>query len=231
MLKNVEIEKNLKKSERTKSHLMEVSLLAFEEVGFDQCTMRGLAKKAGVTAPAFYYYFSSKEEIVASYYQESLKRHLEEANHFIIEGNSLVENMFALIEARFKEFQGQRRTLRAFKKLAFDKSEPISPFHKDYKNIRKKSIGVFIELIDRSKLSWPEKTKKDLAQLLWLYHLFIVFYWIDDDSPKEKKTKEFLKQSLKHLSTGLNILRLPGAHRVIKPIFDTLKNAEILEEL
>jgi len=212
MLKNIE-----KKSELTRKHLLKVSLRVFEQSGYEDCTMRGLANEAGVTAPAFYYYFKSKDEIVSSFYNESLKRHLENAHSLIIDGESLTKNLNTVILSRLKEFKNQRKTLSALTNSAFNKSSSLSPFHPSHKEIRKESINLFEDIINKSKVKWPKKSKRDLAQLIWLYHLLIIFYWLEDQTPRQKKTMELLDRSLKHISSGLIFLRLPGAHKSLSP--------------
>jgi len=224
MLKNKE-----KKSEITRKHLLKISLQAFERSGYESCTMRGLAKEAKVTAPAFYYYFKSKDEIVSSFYNESLRIHLENTHSLLVDGESLTENLKRVILSRLQEFKNQRNILSVLTKLAFDKSSSVSPFHPSHEGIRQKSIDLFEDIVDCSKVKWPKKSKRDFAQLIWLYHLLIIFYWLEDKSPKQKKTMELLDRSLKHISSGLMFLRLPGAHKSFAPILKTLKLAGVLE--
>ena len=222
---------DLKKSDRTRKHLLEISLEAFEKGGYDNCTMRDLAKKAGVTAPAFYYYFRSKEEIVAAFYTESLQRHLSDGVAGIVDGAPLVENLKTVTLQRLTEFSGSRETLSVLKRFALDRRNVLSPFHDDHRSIRADSVGLFVQMIDRTRLNPPVKIKRELAQLFWLFHLLILFYWIGDESSGSKKTKELLERSLAHISAALLILRVPGAYRTLATILETLKRAGLLEDL
>jgi AcrR family transcriptional regulator len=233
MLKNelLEGEDTSKKSDRTKRHLLEVSLKAFKKEGFDNCTMRDLAKEAGVTAPAFYYYFGSKEEIVAAFYEESLKEHLKEAGTVIKDGAPIIENLRQIILRRFEEFKDHRETLATFRRLGFDQSNSLSPFHRKHRQIRKESVDLFEQVIERSNLKWPPKTKRELAQVLWLFHLLILFYWIGDESVGQKKTRDFLNRCFGHFSKLLFVLKVPGAHRSLNQVFETLKFSGLMEEL
>jgi AcrR family transcriptional regulator len=221
----------LKKSDRTRLHLLNTALKAFQERGYDACTMRDLAQDAGVTAPAFYYYFRSKEELVSAFYHESLNEHLDKAESSIKKGRPLTENLKTIIQLRFVEFSGNREVLKILKRFAFDKESELSPFHSSHRNIRKSSVDLFVKLIESSSLKWPIKSQRSLAQLLWLYHLLILFYWIGDESHDQKKTHELSERSLSHLGTMLTLLKLPGAQRVLNSIFETLKRARLLEEL
>ncbi len=231
MLKNKASEPNLKKSERTRQHLMVTALREFESRGYDACTMRDLAKVAGVTAPAFYYYFRSKEEIVSAFYADSLQEHLTRASAGIDEGGSFEESLRTIILQRFDEFSKHREALRVLKRFAFDRDNALSPFHIGHKSIRKDSVDLFQRLLEKSKLKLPSEIQREAAQLLWFFHLAILFYWIGDSSPGQRKTKELLERSLSHLSTALFLMKLPGAQKGLKPVFETLKRAGLLEKL
>lgn len=224
-------EENLKKSERTRLHLIETAFQAFRDRGYDCCTMRELAIEAGVTAPAFYYYFRSKEEIVSSFYQDSLRQHLRKAEAQIDANRPLTENLKQIILQRFNELSKNREALSVLRRYSFDRSNELSPFHKNHRGIRKSSVDMFAKLVENAKLKWRAKDKRDFAQLLWLFHLLIIFYWIGDESAGQKKSKELLQSSLSHLSTALLLLRLPGSQRTLSPILKTLKKADLLEDL
>lgn len=231
MLKNEVENENIKKSDRTRQQLMRTALQAFKDRGYDACTMRDLAKEAGVTAPAFYYYFRSKEEIIATFYEDSLIHHLAEAETLLEEGQSFSENLKKIILQRFQEFSSHREALSVMRRFAFDRTNELSPFHRNHRAIRKTSVDLFVQILDKSKLKWPAKSQRDLAQLLWRFHLLMIFYWIGDDSAGQKKSKELLDRSLNHLATVLLMLKLPGAQRILNPIFETLKKAGLLEDL
>jgi AcrR family transcriptional regulator len=219
------------KSERTKRHLLDVSLKLFEERGFAECTMRDLARAADVTVSHFYYYFKSKEEIVASFYDKSLQAHLKEADKLIKEGQTWTRSLRMVIESRFAELAPYRTTLIALTTSSFDRANPVSPFHSSHLETRKSSIELFLKLIRGSRLRVLPQSQRELAYLFWLYHLAVVLYWIKDDSKAQEKTHELLDRSLKHLEAALFLARLPGAQRAFKSVIDTLKCANILETL
>lgn len=231
MLKNAPAEDNLKKSDRTRLHLMETALGAFREFGYDACTMRDLAKMANVTAPAFYYYFRSKEEIIGEFYLESLRTHLAEAEKLISPKDSLMVNLKKIIHQRFDEFKDEREILQAVKRVSFDRNSELSPFHPKHKKIRKASVDLFESLMDQSGMKWLQASKRDMAQLFWLFHLLVLYYWIEDDSPGQKRSHELLDRSLGHLSHFLLVFKIPGSQKVMNSILDTLIKARLLEDL
>src|SRR6478752_8147030 len=62
------------KAEETRRRIYEAALESFRERGFEQTTMRDIARQAGVALGAAYYYFASKEAIVLAFYEEMEQR-------------------------------------------------------------------------------------------------------------------------------------------------------------
>src|SRR6202044_2561994 len=61
----------IKKSEETRTRILEAALGVFRERGFERATMRDVAAAAGVAVGAAYYYFESKDAIVMAFYERS----------------------------------------------------------------------------------------------------------------------------------------------------------------
>src|SRR5215470_16613185 len=61
--------------ERTKELIFEKALELLRKRGFEQATMRDIARAAKVATGAAYYYFPSKESIVSAYYDEVQRLH------------------------------------------------------------------------------------------------------------------------------------------------------------
>ena len=52
------------KGERTRALILETALDLFMERGYEQTTMRGIAREAGLSLGSAYYYFKSKEHLI-----------------------------------------------------------------------------------------------------------------------------------------------------------------------
>src|SRR5215468_5442815 len=58
------------RAQDTRRRIYDVALELFREKGFEQTTMRDIARRADVALGAAYYYFASKEAIVLDFYRE-----------------------------------------------------------------------------------------------------------------------------------------------------------------
>src|SRR5918999_1839609 len=64
------------KGDQTKALILDTALEMFRERGYEETTMRAIAKKAGVSLGNAYYYFSSKEYLIQAFYQRLHEEHL-----------------------------------------------------------------------------------------------------------------------------------------------------------
>jgi len=69
----------MRKSEVTRTKILNAALALFRKQGFDATTMRDVAKRAGVALGAAYYYFPSKEAVVMAYYERIQDDHAVQA--------------------------------------------------------------------------------------------------------------------------------------------------------
>src|SRR6267142_3800201 len=64
------------KGEQTKALILNAALEIFDEHGYEETTMRAIAKRAGVSLGNAYYYFGSKEHLIQEFYHRTHEQHL-----------------------------------------------------------------------------------------------------------------------------------------------------------
>jgi AcrR family transcriptional regulator len=64
------------KGKTSKAQLLNISLDLFRQDGFDNTTMRDIAKAANMSLGAFYYYYPSKDSIVLDFYRQVQDEHV-----------------------------------------------------------------------------------------------------------------------------------------------------------
>jgi hypothetical protein len=55
--------------------------------------------------------------------------------------------------------------------------------------MRSESIEFFRLAVDDSSTKVPRDLRADLPQLLWMYQMALILYWLFDDSSGQRKTK------------------------------------------
>jgi len=68
----------------------------------------------------------------------------------------------------------------------------------------------------------PEDLAPYLPQMLWLYQMGLILYWIYDRSPDQRRTKQLLEKSLALMVSGLKVARFA----LLKPL--RLKIVELI---
>jgi AcrR family transcriptional regulator len=56
-----------------KERILDAAMAVIARVGIEACSMRGIAKEAGVSTGAIYYYFTSREEVMYQVMEKNLK--------------------------------------------------------------------------------------------------------------------------------------------------------------
>lgn len=185
-----------KKSDLTKIKLYETAMELFEHEGFEKTTMRKIAKKAKLAPGAIYYYFESKESLIQEYYQQLHVEHEKVLKSFFETEKSFEKRLHRTVKSKIEIALPHQDIARALYRVAAHPKNELSPFSSASKNLRLKSIQVFEDVITGSQDSFHKEISPLLPKFLWLYQMGIILFWIYDDSPKSKKTFDFIDKTV-----------------------------------
>jgi AcrR family transcriptional regulator len=211
-----------KKSEETRTRILEAALALFRKRGFEKTTMRDIARESGVALGAAYYYFDSKDALVMGFYeraQHDLDPLLEDA---LAKTHGLEERLQAAIEAKFKYFTPNRKLLGALS-AHIDPQHPLSPFSEQTRAIRERDIGFLRQALDGAETRIPDDLKTQLPRVLWLYQMGLLLFWVYDSSSAQKKTRRLFHKSLSLVVNLIKFSSLPLMRPVRKLVTDLLE--------
>jgi len=214
------------KAEDTRTRILNAALGLFRRKGFEQTTMREIAKEAGVSLGNAYYYFESKEALVMAFYERA---HLELPSRVtaaVAPATSLEEQLSAIIDAKFAYFASNRAFLGALFRHAADPSNPLSPFSTETHHIREADQQHFAQALENSGMYVPKDLTPHLPKMLWLYQMSLILFWIYDRSPRQRNTTLLKEKSVALLINGLKLIRLPILRSVRKRIVELVIAAE-----
>ncbi len=204
----------------------------FLKQGYDAATMREIAKKAGMSPGAAYYYFPSKEHIIQHYYEEGYREQYKAAEAVMESETNLEKRIAGVIKARMEIAGPYHPISRVLFKTAADPSHPISPFSTESKELRDENIKLFTQVVEGSTTSLSGLSKKfreRLPELLWLYNMGIILYWIHDNSPKQEKTFKLIEVSTGLIIKIITASKIPGVKTIVNKgvdMFDQFKTYE-----
>lgn len=216
-------EERKRKAEVTSEKLLEICLEQFQKKGFDRTTMRDLAGAAGLSAGAFYYHFRSKEAVVQVFYEKSFVEFAARCREVFASTKKFEERLEGTLRARLETFEASRELLIVLSRAAVDPRSELSPFGEATREIRENTIALFQEMIDGSDFKADKRLLPYLPTLLWMFLMGIIFFWVFDDSAKQKRTGELIRLLTPQLVRLVRFTRFPLTGSVINPLLHTLE--------
>lgn len=199
---------SLKKSDRTRTRILEAALTTFRERGFEKATMREIAVEAGVATGAAYYYFDSKDAIVMAFYQRAQEELRPSLEALLDRSRTLEDRLRAIITHKLEYFLPNRKLLGALTAHT-DPSHPLSPFSEETRSIREQDLTLFNRAVNESKVKLPKNIAPYLPRLLWLYQMGIILFWVYDYSQHQRRTSVLFDKTLRIIVLTLRIAGLP----------------------
>jgi AcrR family transcriptional regulator len=197
------------KAEETRSRILDAALTLFRKHGFEKATMRDIAAEAEVATGAAYYYYRTKEDLVMAFYLRTDEEAGPEFAKVIASTKDLKKRIRGIIEAKFAQFTSHRVLLTALLRAGIDPRGRLSPFGEETKVVRDENISWYARAIEGSDVTIPKDLAPELPRLLWLYHMSLIYYWIVDDSPGQRKTQRLLDATLDLVIQLLRASSLP----------------------
>jgi AcrR family transcriptional regulator len=198
------------KSRETFEAILATSVALFSKKGFAKTSLRAIAKKRGMSLGALYYYFRSKEEIVVAFYEDLNARLAHEFLPRIAGAPDLPAAFEAYVLEKLARLAPARRFLHVIAREALDPTSPLSPFSQASRGALDAALGIFEEMAER--LMPPRAVApRGAARILWLAHLAILLFWLQDGSEGEAATRRLVATAATALRWWAVAREVPGA--------------------
>jgi AcrR family transcriptional regulator len=198
-----------RKSEGTRSLILETALELFTERGYEETTMRAIAEEAGVALGNTYYYFRSKEHLIQAFYDRLHELHRETCVPIMQREHTLKGRLLAVMRQILANMEPYHRFAGVLFRTAANPHSPLNPFSSESEAVRKESIEWFAEVLKGAKTKIPADLARELPTLLWLYHMGIVLFWIHDQSAKQIKTWRLMEHTVEIITRMIAMASLP----------------------
>ena len=211
------------KAGETRNRILSAALNLFREHGFDQTTMRDIARAADVAIGAAYYYFDSKEALVMAFYHQANQDLHEQIEAALRRKTDLKARLRVVIDVKFEYFGPNRKFLGALLRHAADPEHPLSPFSQATRDIRERDMQHFSEALEGANMRLPDDLRPHLPQLLWLYQMGLILFWVYDRSPEQQRTQRLVDKSLGIVTGLLKLVKSPFMRPVRKTAIELLE--------
>ncbi len=214
------------RAELTRAAIVEAALRLFRENGYEAATMRAIAQQAGVSTGNAYYYFGSKDELIQEFYLRNHAEHEAACRSLLEAEQGFAERLRGTLRALIQVMDPYHSFAATFYKNAAEPTSPLSPFSKESSAARAASIALYREVADGSSARIDRELRTELPELLWLYSLGIVLFWVYDTSPGRQKTYHLIDASVRLADRLVSLTRLPvlrGTSREIVSIIREIR--------
>jgi AcrR family transcriptional regulator len=197
------------KGEQTRATILDVALRLFRERGYEATTMRAIATEAGVSLGNAYYYFGSKEHLIQGYYERIGVEHAAAAAGALTGERDLEKRIVAVVDAWLELIQPYRSFAGQFFKHAAEPTSPLSPFSVESGPSREASIALWRDVIEGSDSKIAKGIVAELPELLWLYFMGLVLFWVHDPSADNARTRVLAVRTAPLVVRAIGLARVP----------------------
>jgi AcrR family transcriptional regulator len=197
------------KGEQTRALILETALTLFRERGYEETTMRAIAEQAGVALGNAYYYFRSKDHLIHAFYARTHEEHMAASIPVLEKERTLKARLLGVMQAKLSTIEPYHRFSGILFKTAADPGSPLNPFSPDSNPVRRESTELFAEVVKGSKTRVPPDLYAELPNLLWVYHMGIVMFWIHDSSPGRIRTHRLVEHTVELVARLISLTSLP----------------------
>jgi AcrR family transcriptional regulator len=196
--------------EATRRRLYEVAVQLIATRGWQETTLREVAREAGVSVGLLYRYFPSKRAVVLALYDELSAVYAARAEA-MPKGRWRDRFQFAL-QTSLETLEPQRKTLTALVPvLVGDPTEGLFAPGTAFSRLRVQAV--FVHAVVGSTDAPRGALAPALGRLLYLTHLAVLLWWLLDRSPGQRATRALLAllgRALRLVAPTLYVPGVPG---------------------
>jgi AcrR family transcriptional regulator len=206
------------RGEQTRQLILETALRLFRERGYAETTMRAIAKEAGVAVGNAYYYFASKDQLILAFYERNHTDHLAALGDALERTDDFATRLRTLLRTKVDSAMPYRRLSTKLFTSAADPESPLSPFSPQSAPLRNEAVKLMAEVIDGSALRVGKDLRADLPELLWLYEMGIILYWVHDSSEGCARTYDLIDRTVPLVEKMVGLAKLPVVRPMVREV-------------
>jgi TetR/AcrR family transcriptional regulator of autoinduction and epiphytic fitness len=181
--------------------LLNAGIELMSKEGLREATLRRIAQLAGMSEPVIYKYFPSKDHLLAAYFTETLRTavaRVEAQTDFTQQ--SFTGQLQLLIDALLAEYEKHRDFVReAYNSLFLSSLSGSLAYMAEEKAMFLDKTGLWLSAAVETGEFGEPPSRTVILELLWDFHLGLIYYWLKDDSDGGMRTLQLLDRSLKIL--------------------------------
>jgi AcrR family transcriptional regulator len=204
--------------EERRRQIADALLRIADTEGLQAASMRAVAAEAGVSVGNAYYYFASKEQLIQAFYDRAQLDHRAAAAPALASETDLTARIVGVLEAWIVTMAPYRPFAGSFFKNAAEPTSPLSPFSAESTPARTRAIELWREVLEGSDAKLPKRLRGELPELMWLYSMGIVLFWVHDQTANSDATRAVVHRTAPLVVRTIGLTRLPVVRGMLDDI-------------
>ena len=191
--------KRLQNKEKTRRAILRAALELFAQKGFYHTTTKAISRKAGIAEGTLFNYFETKEDLALYFFERELDEVIAwyERDGRVKRG-ALAEKLFAIIHHSLERLEPYEEFIGAVYLRALVPSSRLSPWRLQTQEHNLRYLRFIRDILAQAEAAGDIPPVGDLgAHAFNLFHLAILTYWLQDNSPGKEQTLALLDRCLK----------------------------------
>jgi AcrR family transcriptional regulator len=208
------------KAELTRERILRTALTLFRTNGYESTTLRQIAAESGSSLGLAYRYFSCKEEFVLAFYESLAEEFIQQIPN--LPQGQIAQRFTAAFSHKLALVEPHTELIGVLLSAALNPTSRIAVLGQASAGIRLRMQSAFTRLVNESSDAPDAPTAGALAKLLYVVHLALLYFRVNDRTPGGRATRELLAWIETALSYLPMSLRLPFVSDALVKISATL---------
>jgi AcrR family transcriptional regulator len=195
------------KAEQTRERILQTALTLFRTNGYESTTLRQIAAESGSSLGLAYRYFSCKEEFVLAFYESLAAEFIQQISS--LPQGKLAQRFTAAVRLKLTLIEPYSELIGVLLASALNPTSRVAVLGQASSDIRLRMQAVFAQLVRDSEDAPGLATSAALAKLLYVTHLAILYFRVNDRTCGGRATRDLLVWLESTLSYLPLIHRLP----------------------
>jgi AcrR family transcriptional regulator len=174
----------------TRQRILQAARRLLAEKGYEATTTRAIAEAAEIASGTVFNYFPTKEAIIACLANDAINEAMAEADAGQNPGESLEEDLFAVIALGLRKLKPLRKHLPALMETCLSPLAVAGQEESSFRSIQLEAVAMLVTKRGCGPLS------PVALQLYWTLYTGVLVFWANDTSPKQEDTLALIDDSL-----------------------------------
>jgi len=178
------------KAERTRERILKTALTLFRTNGYENTTLRQIAAESGSSLGLAYRYFRCKEELVLAFYESLAAEFIQQIPN--LSQGKIAQRFTAAFHLKLALTEPHNELIGVLLSLALNPNSRIAVLGQASTDIRLRMQSAFSRLVSESNDAPDAATAAALAKILYIAHLALLYFRVNDRTPGGRATRELL---------------------------------------